>query len=492
MKKIQWKWFGWKLAISLLLGIGTAQAANSPTPTLPLHSKRPLNFLLILVDDLGKEGISCYGAEDIRTPNIDRLAATGIRFENAYSMPQCTPTRVTLLTGQYPYHNGWVNHWDVPRWGIAYFDWSIRRNMTWARLLRQAGYRTAAAGKWQINDFRLTPDAMRRHGFEAWCMWTGYETGNPPSGQRYWDPYIHTQQGSRTYSGQFGPDIFCNFLLQFMEQHRNEPMALYYPMVLTHGPLTTTPDAPNARSALEKHKAMVRYMDKLVGRLLDKLEELGLRDHTVVIFTTDNGTSGRIIGHRNGHAVRGGKAKLTEPGCCAPFLVSCPGVIPQGVVTDALTDFTDLFPTFCDLAGVPIPKDLHLDGHSLAPLLLGQSHDTDRTWILSMGHGPARVDARGVRGVYDFNPRVLRDKRYKVWVNQQRQIDRLYDLQVDPWEQQNLIDRSDPSLQAVLTKFRKIVASMPPVDARPAYHPRLPNPWDRWPRRSKRQSPSSS
>jgi len=156
------------------------------------------NILFIMVDDLGKEWISCCGAEDIETPNIDALAKTGMRFENAYSMPQCTPSRATLLTGQYPWRTGWVNHWDVPRWGVGYFDFKLRRNMTFANILKTAGYTTAAVGKWQINDFRVTPDAMKKHGFDDWCMWTGYETGNKPSAERYWDAYINTpQDGSK-------------------------------------------------------------------------------------------------------------------------------------------------------------------------------------------------------------------------------------------------------------------------------------------------------
>ena len=113
------------------------------------------NILFIMLDDLGKEWISCYGAEDIETPNIDALAAGGMKFNNAYSMPQCTPSRATLLTGKYPFRNGYVNHWDVPRWGIGYFDWKHKENTTFARLMKDLGYATFAAGKWQINDFRM-------------------------------------------------------------------------------------------------------------------------------------------------------------------------------------------------------------------------------------------------------------------------------------------------------------------------------------------------
>ena len=148
------------------------------------------NVVFIMVDDLGKDWIGCYGADEIRTPNIDRLADGGMTFHNAWSMPQCTPTRVTLLTGQYPWRTGWVNHWDVPRWGVGYFDWEC--HTTLATIVKSAGYRTAVAGKWQINDFRVEPEALKKHGFDDWCVWTGYETHNPPSGKRYWDAYIHT------------------------------------------------------------------------------------------------------------------------------------------------------------------------------------------------------------------------------------------------------------------------------------------------------------
>ena len=122
-------------------------------PAIRLAAKP--NILFIMVDDLGKDWISCYGADDIETPHIDRLAKGGLKFHNAWSMPQCTPTRATLLTGQYPWRTGWVNHWDVPRWGVGYFDWA--KYTSFAKVMKTAGYATAIAGKWQINDFRMSP-----------------------------------------------------------------------------------------------------------------------------------------------------------------------------------------------------------------------------------------------------------------------------------------------------------------------------------------------
>ncbi|NQT52494.1 sulfatase-like hydrolase/transferase, partial [bacterium] len=271
-------------------GIGLVAVGGAwPRPARAAPTTQP-NILFIMVDDLGKEWISCCGAEGIQTPHIDKLAATGLRFVNGYSMAQCTPTRVTLLTGQYPWHHGWVNHWDVPRWGAGcHFD--PKHNLSFARVMKTAGYVTAAAGKWQINDFRVQPNVMADHGFDDWCMWTGYETGNPPSGKRYWDPYIHTRQGSRTYPGKFGPDVYADFLIDFMKRHRAKPMLLYFPMALTHGPLVHTPLEPKATSKMDKHKAMVRYTDHLVGRLVKALDDLGIRDRTLVFFTTDNGSA---------------------------------------------------------------------------------------------------------------------------------------------------------------------------------------------------------
>ena len=438
------------------------------------------NILFIMVDDLGKEWISCYGAEDIETPNIDALAKTGMRFENAYSMPQCTPSRATLLTGQYPWRTGWVNHWDVPRWGVGYFDWKLRRNMTFANILKTAGYATAAVGKWQINDFRVTPDAMKKHGFDDWCMWTGYETGNKPSAERYWDAYINTpQDGSKKYAGKFGPDVYTDYLIRFMTEHKDQPMMLYFPMALTHGPLTTTPAEPNAGTLLEKHKAMVRYTDLLVGRLCKALDELRIRDRTIIIFTTDNGSGGGQTGTLNGRKIRGGKAKKTENGVCAPFIVNCPGLVPEGVVTDALTDFTDLLPTFAELGGAEVPRDLKIDGVSIAPLLLGKAKDSRRQWIMALGHGEARLDEKGVRGQVDYTERVIRDKRYKVWVSEQRKIAQLYDLPADPLEQKNLVGSTNPEHLAAMSKFQAVVDTMPEKDARPGYTPRKANPWEK-------------
>ena len=433
-----------------------------------------------MVDDLGPEWLSCYGGQEMKTPNLDKLAKEGMLFYNAYSMAQCTPTRATLLTGQYPFRHGWVNHWDVPRWGAGcHFD--PRHNITFARVLKTAGYVTAAAGKWQINDFRVQPDAMQKHGFDEYCMWTGYETHNPPSAKRYWDPYIHTKKGSRTYKGKFGTDVFADFLIDFMKRHKDRPMMLYFPMCLTHGPLTNTPLDPDAKGNVERHKAMVRYTDHTVGRLIKTLDQLNIRDNTIVFFTGDNGTAKKMTARMNGRLVKGGKATLGENGVRAPFIVNCPGIVPAGVQTDALTDFTDMLPTFAELGGADMPTDVVIDGRSIAKLLLGKTRGSSRDWIMAMGFGAAKLADGRVVGVKQFADRVVRDKRHKLWVLDGKPA-KLFDLLADPAEANNLIDSTAPNLVAARKKLQAVAQSFPKKDGTPRYDPVPPQPWDKKPR----------
>lgn len=442
-------------------------------------AERP-NILFILADDMGKEWVSAYGAEDIKTPNIDLLADQGIRFDNAWSHPQCTPSRVSLITGQYPYHNGWVNHWDAPRWGRAYLDWT--QNQSVARIMKDAGYATAAAGKWQVNDFRIEPEAMTKHGFDDYAMWTGYETGNAASAERYWDPYIHTKQGSKTYQGQFGEDVFSEFLLNFIENNKDQPWFAYYAMNLPHTPYTTTPHKLKLDKNIDKHKAMVEYADLIVAKMVKRLEEMGERENTIIIWTTDNGTNKSIVGTLNGRKVRGGKTLTTENGINSPFIVNGPGLVPAGVVSDALVDFTDILPTFADLANAKIPADYQLDGKSFAPYILAKQSDSNRTSILSMGgRNEAQVSDQGVENKFVFRDRVIRDKRYKLYVKASPMLgfEKLMDLKNDPEEKINLLNSKDPQVMAAKAALIKVARAQPRKDNDPKYRKRQALDWDK-------------
>lgn len=456
---------------SLLVTSTLLPAASQRTDDRP-------NILFILLDDLGKEWISAYGAEGISTPEVDRLAATGTRFENFYVMPQCTPTRLSFLTGQYPFRHGWVNHWDVPRWGGgAHYDWNL--NPSLARVMRQAGYRTAVAGKWQINDFRVQPDAMHEVGFDDFCMWTGGQGEDPVSEQRYWDPYVHTRAGSSTRQGAFGDDVFVDFLIAFMREHRNEPMFLYYPMCLPHEPLVATPAEPKVISKLDRHRAMVRYADRLTGRLIQALDELGLRKDTIVIWTTDNGTSSFVTGTRNGRPVQGGKSSTKESGICAPFIVNCPGRVPAGKVSQALLTIADLLPSFAEIARSRPQPQFDYDGKPSSAALLGQADRSPHDWILAMGgKNEARLTKAGVENAFVFRDRVLRNERFKVYVDTHRRPVQLFDLRNDPWEETNLIASLGPEIVAALASLSQPLSQFPARDRDPRYRPLPAQPWD--------------
>ena len=469
----------WACAITFILGCGDTVKTKST------EDGKPPNILFLLVDDLGKEWISSYGAEDIETPNIDALAKSGIKFNNVYSMPQCTPTRVTLLTGQYPFRHGWVNHWDVPRWGgKAHFDET--ENPSLVNEMQRAGYKTCIAGKWQIDDFRVEPDALVKAGFDEYCMWTGYEAGIEASAERYWDPYIFTKEGSKTYPGAFGPDIFRDFVIEFLKENKEDPMFVYYPMVLTHTPLVNTPDE-SADDNLGKHKAMVRYTDKIVGQLVHALKQNGLLENTIIVFTTDNGTTQSITGTYKGEQVKGGKSKTLETGICEPFIVSWQGHIKADHESNALIDFTDILPTFLDIAGVSSKDkwtDLNashiIDGKSFKNVLLQGDEASERKWILGMGGGNnARLTENGVENQFIFRDRVLRDERYKLYIDSNRKPEKFFDLAKDPFERSNLVDSlKTGERENSFINLIEIVKSFPLEDSDPQYKNNPPQEWD--------------
>lgn len=462
--------------VVVIVAIVLAVAVSSATARETALAAKP-NIVFIMADDLGREWISCYGGGEMKTPHIDALAKTGLRFTNAYSMPKCTPTRVTLLTGQYPFRHGWTAHWDVPRWGAGVnFDW--KHNVSFARVMKSAGYTTAIAGKWQINDFRVQPEALQKHGFDEHCMWTGYETGITASGKRYWDPYVRIGDESKTHRGKFGPDVYADFLIDFMKRKKDVPFLAYFPMALPHGPLVATPLRPEAKGRDERFKAMVEYVDHLVGRIVKSLDETGIRRKTIVIFTTDNGTSGGMTARLGGVRVRGGKDKFTDAGAHAPFIVNCPGLVPAGKVIDDLVDFTDMLPTFAELGGAKLPRGVTLDGFSIASTILGRKHDgPKRQWVLAMGPGTMTLKNGRLASREIPAPRTIRDRRYKLWRSGGKST-RLVDLLADPHEKKDLLGSADPSAIAARKRLESILTSLPP-DAPARYEKTPPQPWDR-------------
>ena len=214
---------------------------------------------------------------------------------------------------------------------------------------------------------------------------------------------------------------------------------------------------------------MVRYTDEILGKLVKAIDNLGIRDNTIIFWTTDNGTSGNITGRLKGKSVRGGKTYLTENGVNQPFIVNWPGRVPAGVETDALVDFSDLLPTFADLGNASLPKDFHFDGKSFKDVILGYKTKSDRDWILTMGSLAARLDYKRATNLHKFRDRALRDRKYKVFVDTLGQISHVYNLTIDAEEKENLINSNSKEIKTVLNKFKTIISNFPREDAQPNY-----------------------
>ncbi len=334
-----------------------------------LHAEQP-NIVLIMADDLGYECITANGGESYLTPHLDRLAASGMRFEECHVQPLCTPTRVQLMTGQYNIRN-YLN-----------FGTLRRSEVTFAQLLKRGGYATGICGKWQLGH---EVDSPQHFGFEESCLWQ--QTRRPP---RYANPGLEYNGVEKDFAnGEYGPRLVNDFALDFITRHQHQPFFLYYPMILTHDPFQPTPDSrdwdrssqgENKQKDVKHFADMVAYMDQMVGRVDAKLDELGIRDNTLLIFIGDNGTHPTITSRFQGAEFKGGKGQTTHRGHHVPMIVSWPQVMTQGRVSNDLISGADFLPTICDAASVKLTAKV--DGVSFLPQLRGES-GTPREWLYS-------------------------------------------------------------------------------------------------------------
>jgi arylsulfatase A-like enzyme len=432
------------LKIALLCVLALVPAAGAAT--------RP-NILLILADDLGLEGLGCYGGLDYRTPRLDRLAATGARFTHAFAQPLCTPTRLQLMTGKYN-HRNWVA-----------FGLMDPKEKTIGHFMRDAGYRTCIAGKWQFWSYDPPdyPGAAERRGrgmriedagFDAYSVWHAFHT--EAKGSRYADPTVY-QNGEflRNTAGKYGEDIWIDFISDYLDRNRDHPVFAYYPMALPHWPMVPTPASADWRDPAQRlveatrhFKDMVEYMDTAVGRLLARLDALKLRENTVVLFYSDNGTDLRITSRTRQGVVKGGKGLTTANGINVPLIANWPGRIPGGVVLPDLVDSTDFLPTIAELAGTALPGDWGADGVSFAPRLLGQP-GKPREWAF-FWHDP--------RPGWDKENRTRQifalDHRFKFYSD-----GRFFDVVEDAAETAPLLpDKLSPAQRAGRARLEQVIA----------------------------------
>ncbi len=323
------------------------------------------NIILILADDVGLGDIGSCGGP-FHTPHIDSLAASGIRFAQCYSTPLCGPSRCQLLTGRYPFRTGLIN--NQSRSAIQ-----PGRETMIPTMLKRAGYATASVGKWGQMSY-----GPGEWGFDEYLVF--------PGSGRYWSQQTRTYrvngQVRRLAPDEYLPDLMHRFLSGFLTRHQAQPFFVYYPMSHIHGPIVRTPDSRPGATRDQLYADNVAYMDKLVGRLMDEIDRLGLREKTLVLFAGDNGTArfGVSAATVNGRSLSGRKGTMLEGGSRVPLIANWPGTTPAGRVLPDLVDFSDFFVTLADLAGARLPAETTLDGRSFAPQLRGEKGNP-RDWV---------------------------------------------------------------------------------------------------------------
>ncbi len=405
------------------------------------------NIVLVMADDIGVECFGSYGGESYQTPELDRLAASGMRFTHCYSQPLCTPSRVKLMTGM-------SNVWNYSAFSVL-----NRSEKTFAHLLKDAGYSTAVVGKWQLlgaehyaERFRFKGSTPEDTGFDQYCLWQIRKRGS-----RYWAPVINTDGRLQIYpEDNYGPEIFLNYIEDFIDDHQAEdspPFFLYVPMALTHDPFLTTPFSSDRSSKdIQSNFAdMVEYMDYMMGRIARKLENTGQAENTLFLFTTDNGTLPRITSVQNGKEIRGGKRLPTDAGTHVPLIAWWPGKIRPGQISDELVDFSDFYPTLAETAGISLDAEVerkaHRDGMSFYPQLIGKEGPT-REWIHIFAQPrPERQEA----------VQFVRDRRWKLYATGE-----FFDTQEDPLETTNIAgSRMSQEARASLMELKLALAKYP-------------------------------
>jgi arylsulfatase A-like enzyme len=373
---------------------------------VPAMAERP-NFLFILVDDLGYMDVGAYNPDCFyETPNIDRVAAEGMKFTDGYvASPVCSPTRYSIMTGKYPSRVDATNFFSGTREGrfrpAPLHDRMPLEEVTLAEALREHGYATFFAGKWHLGPTEEYWPENR--GFDV--NKGGWSPGGPYGPGRYFTPYGNPRLEDGP-EGEHLPARLATETVRFIEAHRDRPFLAYLSFYSVHTPLMGRPDLvekyqkkaerlgllakeqfadeeqawpvddPRRVRVVQSHAvyaAMVEAMDEAVGKVLRKLDELGLDEDTVVFFTSDNGGLSTSEGSPTSNLpLRGGKGWLYEGGIREPYLVKWPGVTRPGSTSNVPVTSTDYYPTMLEIAGLPAHPEQHKDGASLVPILKGE------------------------------------------------------------------------------------------------------------------------
>ena len=382
---------------------------------IELVAREQPNIVVILADDIGVETVSAYGSE-YPTPHIDSLADNGIRFDQGHATPVCTTTRTRLLAGTYNF-----KHYQA----FAHLNPSL---YTLPKYILDAGYSSVVVGKWQMAgnmEYGGRGSYPEDLGFDEHLVW---QLERSLKGSRYWQPTLTDNGAAKTYcQDDFAPRLFNDYVLDFIDRNHKEKLFIYYNPVLAHDPWTTTPDSLEADTPKEKFAGMMAYLDKMVGRLLDKLEEHEIVENTLIWFIGDNGTHPQITSLRHGKSVTGGKWKTKTNGTHVPFILQWKARLPPGIIKSDLVEVLDVYPTLAAAVGRPVPFEL--DGINLLPYSLSQSSRTRETifmhydpqWGSDYFQSPMPAD----RFIFDAHWKYYADGRF-------------FNTQADPQEERDL------------------------------------------------------
>lgn len=439
----------------LALAAGAASAAPQGKPPNVIH---------VLADDLGWGDPRCYGNPWIRTPCLDKLASQGARFMQFYSNnPVCSPSRTAWMTGQFPAHHRIHGH-------IAAEELNRKRGMPnyldpavvmLPRLLKDAGYATSHVGKWHLGHGEGAP-LPDRYGF------THYRTTVSN------DTYYREALKDKWFWAK-STTLFTDETIKFVEENRSRPFYANLWTLLPHAPLNPTDGqmAPykrfaadpkvDHRTAREIYYASVSDLDTQVGRLLDRLDELGLAGDTLVVFSSDNGPEDIHISNA-GHSgigspgpFRGRKRSIYEGGVRLPFIARLPGRIPAGRIdNDSVITAVDFLPTVCSLTGVNAPAGWRLDGEDISGMLAGKSRPRTKPIFWEW-----RYEIFG----YNVNRSpmlAIREENWKLLMNPDRSRVELYDIPRDPMEMTNLADRQPAVVKRMSDKVLAWQKTLPP------------------------------
>jgi len=423
------------------------------------------NVIVILADDLGYGDLSAYGATDLRTPNIDRLIAAGMRFDRFYAnCPVCSPTRASLLTGRFPDLvgvPGVIRTHITDNWGYLF-----PQAVLLPQLLKQAGYHTAIVGKWHLG--LASPNTPNERGFDHFHGFLGDMMDDYYTHRRHGFNYMRLNNKEIDPEGH-ATDLFTQWAIDYVRERSREkqPFFLYLAYNAPHAPIQPPQEWLERVKQREKGisdkrtglVALIEHLDAGIGKMIDALEETGLRDNTLVIFTSDNG--GQLSTGATNGPLRAGKGDLYEGGIRVPMCAAWPGRIKAGSGSNRIALTMDLFPTLCEAVGVRVEHEI--DGRSILPTLIGNSqHEEDRILFWVRREGGNRY---GGRAYY-----AARQGDFKLLQNSPFEPLELYHIRDDPREEKPL-DRKHPmysklftALQSHITKSGAVPWQKYPVD----------------------------